>query len=83
MNTIYKEVYTIKNKVALYRNRKNYSQQKLADEANITRPYLSYIENNKKKPSCDVALRIAQALGVSVEEIFFNNTVNHSEQNTV
>lgn len=71
-------VYNIKNKIALYRSIKKYSQQKLADKAHITRPYLSDIENCKKKPSCDVALRIARALETPVEEIFFDCNVHYS-----
>ncbi|WP_242950724.1 helix-turn-helix transcriptional regulator [Clostridium grantii] len=73
-------MYTIENNIALYRTSKSYSQQILANKARITRPYLSNIENGKKKPSCDVALRIAKALEVSVEELFFNKAVHYSEQ---
>ncbi|BDR81064.1 helix-turn-helix transcriptional regulator [Clostridium tetani] len=71
------------NKIAFYRSIKKYSQQKLAKEVGITRPYLSDIENCKKKPSCHIALKIAKVLDVSVEEIFFNKSVNYSIQNII
>ena len=58
------------NKIAEIRQMKKLSQDKLAQKANITRPYLSDLENNKKKPSYEVANRIAKALEKPMEEIF-------------
>lgn len=70
------------NKITEYRTKKNMTQDALAEKANITRPYLSDLENNKKKPSFEVADRIAKALGEPVDAIFFGESVNHSEQIT-
>ncbi len=69
------------NKIAEIRQMKKLSQDKLAQKANITRPYLSDLENNKKKPSYEVANRIAKALEKPMEEIFFDDNVNYNIQN--
>lgn len=43
------------------------SQQKLAAEARISLTYMSGIERGKQSPSIDVVVRLAKALGVSIE----------------
>lgn len=49
-----------------YRCAEHGAIQKLADAAGITRVYLSEIINGHKKPSLDVGLDIARALGVDI-----------------
>lgn len=46
------------------------SQQELADIAGCTRQTIIALEQNKYNPSLVLALRIAKALGTSVEDIF-------------
>lgn len=60
----------MENKIAVYRNSKKISQAELAKKVGISRPYLSNIENSKKEPSCNIALKIAIALNKKVEDIF-------------
>lgn len=43
--------------------------QKLATAAGISRVYLSEILNGHKGPSLDVALDVARALGVSIDDL--------------
>jgi DNA-binding XRE family transcriptional regulator len=56
-------------------------QRELANDANVSRPHLSRIENEEAEPGGEVMLRIITALSkkagreISVEEIFFNNDV--------
>ena len=69
------------NKIAEIRQMKKLSQDKFAQKTNITRPYLSDLENNKKKPSYEVANCIAKALEKPMEEIFFDDNVNYNIQN--
>lgn len=52
------------------RKQKSIKQELLAKEVQITRPFLSNIENSKQKPSYDIALRIAKALGEPFEKVF-------------
>lgn len=46
------------------------TQQELADTIGVTRQTVSAIEGDKYSPSLEVAFRIADALGVSIEEVF-------------
>lgn len=51
------------------RARKNYSQEKLAEMADITPEYLARIEKEKYSPSLVVIANLAIALGVSVDKL--------------
>ncbi|WP_425057658.1 hypothetical protein SCACP_21780 [Sporomusa carbonis] len=67
----------MQNKIAEIRNSADpkISQEELAISVGISRTHLSEIENGKAEPGGQVMLRIAQALGKSVEDIFFINIV--------
>lgn len=45
------------------RNEMEFTQEDVARDANITRAYYSLIESGAKRPSPDVAQRIAKKLG--------------------
>lgn len=47
------------------------TQAGLAERAGITRKSINAIETGKMVPSVVLALKLAQALGVSVEELFY------------
>ncbi|PEQ96487.1 transcriptional regulator [Bacillus cereus] len=61
------------NKIAELRKEKLISQEKLAEQVGLSRTYISEIENNKKQPNVKLAIKIAKALGKSVESIFWPN----------
>ena len=46
------------------------SQEALAFAAGISTPYVSDVENGKRSPGLDVLVALAQALGVSLSELF-------------
>jgi putative transcriptional regulator len=46
------------------------TQQELADRAGVTRQSIISIEQGRYRPSVELALRLAQALGCSVEDLF-------------
>lgn len=48
---------------------REWSQEKLAEEAGISRNYVSLLELNQKSPTVDVLLAVCGALGVSAAEI--------------
>ena len=52
------------------RGQRGWSQERLAEEAGIHRTYLGGIETARRNPSLRNLIRIAQALGVSVRELF-------------
>ena len=50
--------------------RNGYSLEQLARLTGISRSHLNYIEKNEKEPSLSMAVRIAQALNVKIEELY-------------
>ena len=46
------------------------TQQELAEKVGVTRQTIFSIEKGKFKPSVELALKLAQVLGVSVEQLF-------------
>lgn len=69
-----------KNRVRELRMNLGFSQEELSRRAGITRSYLSQIENGRYSPTGEVLLRLASALGVSLNEIFFEESVQHDTQ---
>ena len=63
------------NKIKDFRSAAHISQEELAKRANISRPHLSNIETGEAQPTIDVAIRIADALGKPVGDIFFKEDV--------
>lgn len=57
------------------RQKLNLKHDEVAKRANISRAYYTNIEQGRKVPSMKVAKQIADALGTSVDEIFFNDDV--------
>ncbi len=51
------------------RARKKFSQEQLAEKANITPEYLARIEHEKYSPSLVVIVNLAEALGVKLDEL--------------
>ena len=60
----------LKNKIKVYRAMNDWTQEELAKRVNVTRKTINTIENRKFVPSAYLALKIARAFGVSVEELF-------------
>jgi putative transcriptional regulator len=46
------------------------TQQELAERAGVSRQSVISIERGRYRPSVELALRLARALGVSVEDLF-------------
>ncbi len=51
------------------RARKKYSQEFLAEKADITPEYLARVEHEKYSPSLVVIARLALALGITVDKL--------------
>jgi putative transcriptional regulator len=60
----------LKNKIKVYRAMKDWTQAELAARVDVTRKTINTIENRKFFPSAYLALKIARAFDVSVEEVF-------------
>ena len=52
------------------RQARGFSQQRLAEKAGVSRQLVSVTESGKSGPSLRVALALARALELSVEEVF-------------
>ena len=51
------------------RARRQFSQEVLAEKADITPEYLARIEHEKYSPSLVVIVRLAKALGVTIDKL--------------
>ena len=72
---------TIGNRIRKLRNDISLSQEQLALKAGIAPSFLGEIERNTKKPSIDSIEKIANALEISLSELFNYNidTLNNSD----
>jgi putative transcriptional regulator len=61
---------TLRNMIKVERARRDLTQADLAALAGVTRRSINAIETGRMVPSVLLALRIARALGVSLEAIF-------------
>ena len=60
------------NRLRVLRAEKRWSQAELAERVHVSRNSINAIENGKFDPSLPLAFRIANAFGLTVEEIFVN-----------
>ena len=60
----------IVNRVKQYRKAARMTQSQLAERAGISRQTISDIETGKHDPTISVALLLARALGVKVDNLF-------------
>ena len=59
-----------RNNLKYYRNKKDFTQDKLSEITGISSDYLSEIERGKKTPSFKRMLLIAKALDIEVYKLF-------------
>ena len=59
------------NPIANIRREKGVTQEQLAKKVGVHKQYLSMIERSARKPSGELLQRIAEALGIEVEDIHF------------
>lgn len=60
----------MKNSIKVERAKHDMSQDELAQRVEVSRLTIHSIERNKKKPSVELALKIAKVLDVQIESIF-------------
>lgn len=56
------------------------TQEELAYEAGLSIPFISEIENGKKKPSLETMVAIADAMGITLDEIMVGNLMTASNE---
>jgi putative transcriptional regulator len=73
----------IKNKIKIYRAIRDWTQEELANRVYVTRKTINTVENGKYVPSAYLALKIARAFGVPVEEVFqIDDGLSATDMNT-
>ncbi|MDX1394663.1 MAG: helix-turn-helix transcriptional regulator [Gemmatimonadota bacterium] len=60
----------VRSDVRRFRRRHDLTQEELGDRVGVTRQTIISIEGGRYNPSVGLALRLAEALGVTVEELF-------------
>ncbi|HVU60236.1 MAG TPA: helix-turn-helix transcriptional regulator [Mycobacteriales bacterium] len=58
------------DRVRALREERSWSQEVLADRAEVTREYISRIESGTQSVSLDVIVRVARGFGLSLSELF-------------
>lgn len=61
-------------RVRKIRQERRWSQQELSLRAGISTPHISSIERNKRYPSLEYAMRMAEALGVTIQALCDEST---------
>ena len=64
------------NKVKNFRTSKNMSQLTLARSVEVSRQTINMIENDKYNPSLNLCIKIAKALDVTLNDLFWEDD-NH------
>jgi putative transcriptional regulator len=70
----------VENALRVQRAIQDLTQADLAERAGITRASVNAIEGGRMVPSILLALKLARALGVSVDELFTLSTDEHPGQ---
>ena len=72
-------------KIKVYRNSKNLSQENLAEKVGVSRQAVTKWESNKSKPSTENLIRVADVLDISMNDLTSDNSlseINRRENTT-
>ena len=61
------------DRIRLYRESNGFSQETLAEKTNLSRENINRFENASRKPGIDAIVDIANALGVSIEDLLVDS----------
>jgi len=59
----------MKNKLKVYRAMHDLTQEQLAEAVDVTRQTINAIEQGKYSPSLELAFRLAELFGVTIEDL--------------
>ena len=71
---------TIGDRIREQREKRGWTQEKLAEEAQLSKSFLSDVENNKRDISTTNALKIANALGCSLQYLVSGETSKRDDE---
>ncbi len=69
----------MKNRLEEMRNQLGWTQQELADKAEVSRQTIISLENGRYNPSILLAFRLAKLFNVKIEDIFIYSEENRHE----
>ena len=69
----------MENRLRVLRAERNWSQQDLAERIEVSRQSVNAIETGKYDPTLPRAFRIAELLGLPIEEIFVSPSTRSSK----
>ena len=72
-------VFSFGSSIRYAREKRDYTREQIADRAEISSRFLAAIENDKRKPSLDVLIRLVNAIGASFDEILAPQMERKSE----
>ena len=72
-------VYSFGSSYRCAREKREYTREQVAERANISPRFLSAIENDRRKPSLNVLIRLVLAIGASFDEILAPSAVPDEE----
>lgn len=72
---------TTGDRIREIREKKNLTQETLAEMAGISKGFLSEVENNKRNISSQALLKIANSLGASVDYLLQGNAATQNKTN--
>ncbi|MCC0697247.1 helix-turn-helix domain-containing protein [Clostridioides sp. ES-S-0048-02] len=73
----------IGNRIRNYRKRLGYSQETLAEKANLHHTYIGQIERGERSASLHSILKVANVLEIPLEILFENIILNESQVDTI
>lgn len=72
-------VFSFGSSIRYAREKRDYTREQIADRAEISSRFLAAIENDKRKPSLDVLIRLVNAIGTSFDEVLAPQVEQESE----
>ena len=72
-------VYSFGSSYRCAREKREYTREQVAERVNISPRFLSAIENDRRKPSLNVLIRLVLAIGASFDEILAPSAVSDEE----
>jgi len=64
----------MKNRIRVLRAERKWTQADLSEKIGVSRNSINAIENGKHDPSLPLAFRLAKQFGLSVEQVFEDDT---------
>lgn len=74
---------TVGDRIREIREKKKMTQDQLAEKAKLSKGFLSDVENNKKNIGSQLLLKIANALGASVDYLLVGESKKHIAQEAI